>query len=175
MLPSIAVASSTHYRVDRLAPFRRQPCAPTPFQRCRARSGFHHLPNPESWTDTMRRHRWIKPPATSIGKLTYSCTCRIAAGDVERKYRKSHSESCHQKTHGHARPESTSWKARNPVLACSRFMEKTVMTRFNAMRSISALGLLITLCGSADAATVHHVRTYHHHHVTSRFANSFAS
>jgi hypothetical protein len=59
------------------------------------------------------------------------------------------------------------------------------MTRFNmlgtsaavnAIRSISALGLLITLCGSADAATVHHVRTYHHHHhMTSRFANSFAS
>jgi hypothetical protein len=57
------------------------------------------------------------------------------------------------------------------------------MTRFNmlgtsaavnAIRSISALGLLITLCGSADAATVHHIRTYHHH-MTSRFANSFAS
>jgi hypothetical protein len=41
------------------------------------------------------------------------------------------------------------------------------------MRSILALGLLITLCGSADAATVHHFRT-HHHHVTSGFANSFA-
>jgi hypothetical protein len=57
------------------------------------------------------------------------------------------------------------------------------MTRFNilgtsavanAICSISALGLLITLCGSADAATVHHLRTYHHHYVTSRFANSFA-
>ncbi len=30
------------------------------------------------------------------------------------------------------------------------------------MRSILALGLLITLCGSADAATVHHSRTRHH-------------
>jgi hypothetical protein len=47
----------------------------------------------------------------------------------------------------------------------------------NAMRSISAsisaLGLLITLCGSADAATGHHPRT-HHHHVTSGYAHSFA-
>ena len=56
------------------------------------------------------------------------------------------------------------------------------MTKFNAMRSIStsisalisALGLLITLCGSADAATVRHIRTYHHHHVTSGFAGSLA-
>jgi hypothetical protein len=42
------------------------------------------------------------------------------------------------------------------------------------MRSVLALGLLITLCGSADAATVHHVHTHHHHHVTSGFADSFA-
>ena len=41
------------------------------------------------------------------------------------------------------------------------------------MRSILALGLLITLCCSADAATVHHFRT-RHHHVTSNVANSFA-
>jgi hypothetical protein len=41
------------------------------------------------------------------------------------------------------------------------------------MRSALALGLLITLCYSADAATVHHVRTHHHHHVTSGFADSF--
>jgi hypothetical protein len=41
------------------------------------------------------------------------------------------------------------------------------------MRSILALGLLITLCCSADAATVHHYRT-RHHHVTSRFGGSFA-
>jgi hypothetical protein len=41
------------------------------------------------------------------------------------------------------------------------------------MRSALALGLLITLCCSADAATVHHLRTYHHHHVTTGFADSF--
>jgi len=43
----------------------------------------------------------------------------------------------------------------------------------NSMRSALALGLLITLCYSADAATVHHLRTHHHHHVTSGFAQSF--
>jgi hypothetical protein len=48
------------------------------------------------------------------------------------------------------------------------------MTRFNIL--VTALGLLITLCGSADAATVHHFRTHPHHHVTSSVvANSFAS
>jgi hypothetical protein len=31
------------------------------------------------------------------------------------------------------------------------------------MRSVLALGLLITLCASANAATVHHLRTRHHH------------
>ena len=37
------------------------------------------------------------------------------------------------------------------------------------MRSVFALGLLITLCGSADAVTVHHhVRT--RDHVTASFA-----
>jgi hypothetical protein len=41
------------------------------------------------------------------------------------------------------------------------------------MRSALALGLLITFCYSADAATVHHVRTHHHRHVTSGFADSF--
>ena len=41
------------------------------------------------------------------------------------------------------------------------------------MRSALALGLLVTLCYSADAATVHHVRT-RHHYVTSGFADSFA-
>jgi hypothetical protein len=30
------------------------------------------------------------------------------------------------------------------------------------MRSVLALGLLITLCASANAATVHHLRTRHH-------------
>src|ERR1700733_5357162 len=44
----------------------------------------------------------------------------------------------------------------------------------NTMRSALALGLLITLCYSADAATVHHLRTHHHHYETSGFANSFA-
>jgi hypothetical protein len=42
------------------------------------------------------------------------------------------------------------------------------------MRSALALGLLVTLCYSANAATVHHVRTHHHHYVTSGFADSFA-
>jgi hypothetical protein len=42
------------------------------------------------------------------------------------------------------------------------------------VRSALALGLLITLCYSADAATVHHLRTHRHHYVTSGFANSFA-
>ena len=44
----------------------------------------------------------------------------------------------------------------------------------NPMRSALALSLLITLCYSADAATVHHLRTHHrHHHITSGFAQSF--
>jgi len=30
------------------------------------------------------------------------------------------------------------------------------------MRSVLALSLLLILCGSADAATVHHSHTYHH-------------
>jgi len=30
------------------------------------------------------------------------------------------------------------------------------------MRSVLALRLLLILCGSADAATVHHSRTHHH-------------
>ena len=42
------------------------------------------------------------------------------------------------------------------------------------MRSALALGLLITLCYSADAATVHRFRAHHHHQVISRSANSFA-
>ena len=48
-----------------------------------------------------------------------------------------------------------------------------VYPRAYSMRSALALGLLITLCYSADAATVHHLRTHHHHHVTSGFADSF--
>jgi hypothetical protein len=38
----------------------------------------------------------------------------------------------------------------------------------NAMRSVLALGLLITVCGSADAATAHHFRT--HDHLSPGFA-----
>lgn len=56
------------------------------------------------------------------------------------------------------------------------------MTHFNildtSIRSmaalITALGLLTTLCGSADAATVHHVRPHHPHYATSGATNSFA-
>jgi hypothetical protein len=55
----------------------------------------------------------------------------------------------------------------------TRFNILGTATVVNAMRSILALGLLITLCGSADAATVRHFRT-RHHHVTSGLANSFA-
>jgi hypothetical protein len=46
------------------------------------------------------------------------------------------------------------------------------MTRSNIL--VTALGLLIAWCGSADAATVHHFRAHHHHQVISRSANSFA-
>ena len=40
------------------------------------------------------------------------------------------------------------------------------------MRSIFAFGLLIALCCSAEAATVHHAHTRHHR--LTAFANSFA-
>jgi hypothetical protein len=33
------------------------------------------------------------------------------------------------------------------------------------MRSVSAVGLLVILCGSANAATVHHLRTRQHDNV----------
>jgi Fe2+ or Zn2+ uptake regulation protein len=56
----------------------------------------------------------------------------------------------------------------------TRFNSLGTATVVNAMRSISALGLVLTLCGSADAATVHHFRAHHHHQVISRSANSFA-
>ena len=39
---------------------------------------------------------------------------------------------------------------------------------------ITALGLLTTLCGTADAANVHHVRPHHPHYATSVAANGFA-
>jgi hypothetical protein len=41
------------------------------------------------------------------------------------------------------------------------------------MRSALALGLLITLCYSADAAALHRLRTHHHHHVTTGVTDSF--
>jgi hypothetical protein len=42
----------------------------------------------------------------------------------------------------------------------------------NAMRYVLALGLLITLYSSADAAKPRHVRT--HHHLSPRVMNSWA-
>jgi hypothetical protein len=47
------------------------------------------------------------------------------------------------------------------------------MTKFNIFGAAAVIGLLTTLGCSADAATVHHIRT-RHHHLTSGFANSFA-
>ena len=41
------------------------------------------------------------------------------------------------------------------------------------MRSILALGLLIALSGSADAATMHHARTWHHLFMSPNVASSF--
>jgi hypothetical protein len=41
----------------------------------------------------------------------------------------------------------------------------------NTMRSLLALSLLMTLCASASAATVHHPR----HHVIARFGQVFLS
>jgi hypothetical protein len=43
------------------------------------------------------------------------------------------------------------------------------------MRSFLALGLLITLCASASAATVHQSRTHHHVFIPPSVANSFAA
>ena len=43
------------------------------------------------------------------------------------------------------------------------------------MRALLALGLLITLCASASAATVHHSRTHHPVFIPSSVANSFAA
>lgn len=46
------------------------------------------------------------------------------------------------------------------------------------MRSILALGLLISLCGAANAATVHHAHrhavVHSHHGMSPRSASSFA-
>jgi hypothetical protein len=47
------------------------------------------------------------------------------------------------------------------------------MTKFNILGAVTVAGLLIAFGASADAATLHHYRT-RHHHVASRFVNSFA-
>ena len=36
------------------------------------------------------------------------------------------------------------------------------------MRSVLAIGLLVALCGSANAATEHHFRAPHHDHLIDR-------
>ena len=36
------------------------------------------------------------------------------------------------------------------------------------MRSVLAIGLLVALCGSANAATEHHFRAHHHDHLIVR-------
>ena len=43
------------------------------------------------------------------------------------------------------------------------------------MRSILVLGLLMTLCASANAATLHHHRTRHHIVIRPGVASSFAA
>jgi hypothetical protein len=43
------------------------------------------------------------------------------------------------------------------------------------MRSILVLGLLVTLCASANAATLHHHRTRHHVVIPPGVASSFAA
>jgi hypothetical protein len=45
----------------------------------------------------------------------------------------------------------------------------------NAMRSFLVLGLLMTMCASANAATVHHHRTRHHVIIRPSVASSFAA
>jgi len=45
----------------------------------------------------------------------------------------------------------------------------TMLNGANTMRSLLALGLLMTLCASASAATVHHPR----HHVIARSGEGF--
>lgn len=47
------------------------------------------------------------------------------------------------------------------------------MTKSKILGAVTVAGLLIAFGCSADAATLHHYRT-HHHHVASRFANSYA-
>jgi hypothetical protein len=43
------------------------------------------------------------------------------------------------------------------------------------MRSFLALGMLITLCASASAATVHHSRTHHSAFIPPSVTSSFAA
>src|SRR6266436_3849447 len=45
----------------------------------------------------------------------------------------------------------------------------------NTMRSILVLGLLMTLCASANAATLHHYRTRHYVVIPPSVASSFAA
>jgi hypothetical protein len=52
-------------------------------------------------------------------------------------------------------------------------MEKTVMTKSKILGAVTVAGLLIAFGASANAATVHHARI-RHHHVASRFVNSYA-
>jgi hypothetical protein len=43
------------------------------------------------------------------------------------------------------------------------------------MRSLLTLGLLMTLCASANAATLHHYRSHHHVVISPGVAASFAA
>ncbi len=47
------------------------------------------------------------------------------------------------------------------------------MTRSKILGAVTVAGLLIAFGASADAATLHHART-RHHHMASRFVNSYA-
>jgi hypothetical protein len=47
------------------------------------------------------------------------------------------------------------------------------MTKFNILGAATVAGLLIAFGASANAATLHHYRT-RHHHVASRFVDSYA-
>jgi hypothetical protein len=47
------------------------------------------------------------------------------------------------------------------------------MTKSKILGAVTVAGLLLAFGASADAATLHHYRT-RHHHVASRFVNSYA-
>ncbi|WP_159005625.1 hypothetical protein [Bradyrhizobium sp. S69] len=47
------------------------------------------------------------------------------------------------------------------------------MTKSKILGAVTVAGLLFAFGASADAATLHHYRT-RHHHVASRFVNSYA-